>query len=177
MLTTRVLDAAAVEAEGWADALLALDRENLEPMLRQAGTPFPEEKRRRGMRDPTATVVLLLDGGRLAGYAQFSRDWSHPDDVHVGSLQLRAPYRRGRALAVLLVECARALEARPFARLRAGVHRDNHAAARLCRKLGFRVSERPGSDTSLDVTGGRELLDSPLLHRLRTAVAGRYRGA
>jgi hypothetical protein len=95
MLTTRVLDASIIESEGWADTILALDRDNMSPILQSAGLEFPEEKRRRSLRDSSAVLILLLDNAKLVGYVEFCKDWNCGRDIYLGSIQLRMEYRRG----------------------------------------------------------------------------------
>jgi ribosomal protein S18 acetylase RimI-like enzyme len=177
MLTTRVLDAAAIEAEGWADPILELDRENLSALYARTGEEFPEGRVRAGLRNPATAVVLLLDGDALVGYAQFADDLIHEGDVHFGSLQLCRRYRVGRALAILIVESARVLRARPFTHLRAGVLKENARAVSLYRRLGFELRARPDYSTRWRAVGRRALLDSELLRSLERAVAGKYRRA
>lgn len=174
MLTTRTLDAALVQSEGWTDAILELDRENMLAILERAGLEFPEERVRAGLRDSASVIILLLDDATLAGYVQFARDREHERDVYICSLQLRERYRNTHALAVLLVEAARALAPISFERLRTGVQKNNESAARLYRRLGFALTEREDNPASWRVEGGRELLDSELMKRLRRAVARKY---
>lgn len=174
MLTTRTLGGARAEAEGWADALVELDRENMLAVLERAGLEFPEERVRAGLRDSTAVIILLLDGATLAGYVQFGRDREHGRDIYLASLQVRGRYRNTHALAVLLVEAARALAPLSFGRLRAGVQKNNERAVRLYRKLGFVLSEREDNPASWRVEGGRDVLDTDLMRRLTKTVAARY---
>ena len=175
MLAIRVLEASIIDLEGWTEKILALDRENMSPVLERAGLEFPEETRRQGLMDASTVEIVLLDDGKLAGYVEFCKDWSCDRDIYLGSIQLRRQYRGGWAFAILLVECAKALETRNFCRLRAGVQKNNRTIVELYRKLGFKLSERPGSRASLDVTGSRDLLHTERLHRLEKAVEGRYR--
>lgn len=171
MLTTRVLTSSAIESEKWADRILALDRENMTQILRGAGLPFPEDKRRRGLRDPSTVLIALLDDGALAGYVQLCKDWNCDKDIYLGSIQVRKRYRRGRAFAILVVECARQLKSRSFNLVRTHVQANNHVVIELCRKLGFRVSKVPEVGPSLELAGSRALLESEALCRLEKAVA------
>jgi ribosomal protein S18 acetylase RimI-like enzyme len=53
------------------------------------------------------------------------------------------------------------------------VQKNNRQVVKLYRKLGFQLREREGGGASLDVIGGRGLLDSETLRRLEKAVAAR----
>src|SRR5690349_10920487 len=89
------LSGPALAAGGWIDAMLALERENLEPLLRAAGQAFPEARRREGLAGADTVAVLLLRGGELAGSIDFKPDWNDPADLYVASVQLRRAARGG----------------------------------------------------------------------------------
>lgn len=170
MLTTRVLDAAMIESQGWVDAILALDRENMSSILRAAGLEFPEDQRRSRLRDSSTVLIAVLDEGTLAGYVEFCADWKCDERIYLSSIQLREKYRHGRAFAILLVECAKALESRAFAHLRTQVQANNRTAVRLYEKLGFQHSKHMGDSVTIELTGSRDLLDSELLRRLKRSM-------
>src|SRR5215212_6321188 len=96
------LSGPALAASGWIDPVLALERENLAPLLAATGQSFPEARRRAGLASADASTVLLLRGGALAGCVDFVRDWTDPADLYVASVQLRAAARGGLALGILL---------------------------------------------------------------------------
>jgi hypothetical protein len=175
MKTARLLDSLTIQAEGWVDRILALDRENMTGILEVAGVHFPAENRRKGLTGPSTMVVALLNGDSLDGYVEFCEDWNDANDIYFGSIQVRLACRHGYTLGILLVECAKALEHRTFSRLRAGVQKNNKNAVALSEKLGFEMRVRPGNDRSLDIVGERQLLHSAIVNELRDRLAGKYR--
>jgi len=175
MLTIHVLNSSTIRSQGWTDKILALDRENMTPILRAAGLGFSDEKRRQGLRDPSIVSVVLVDGETLVGYVEFCTDSYCDANLFLASLQLDRRYRRGIALGILIVECAEIVKTRSFIRLRAGVHRSNREAIQLYRKLGFQLIERRENETIFDAIGRRELLNSERIVRLARHLIGKYK--
>jgi len=164
----------ALAASGWIDPILALERENLAPLLRATGQEFPEARRRAELAAADATSVLLLRGGVLAGTIGFVRDWNNPADLYVASVQLRAAARGGPGLGILLAAGLEAARRTPWRRLTANVHPSNHPALRLAGRLGFRRSAAAGR-TSIGLALDREeLLHSPFA-TLAATLAARHR--
>jgi RimJ/RimL family protein N-acetyltransferase len=153
------LSGPALAAGGWIDAMLALERENLEPLLRTAGQPFPEARRREALASGDTLAVLLLRDGVLAGSIDFAPDWNDAADLYVASVQLRASARGGPALGVLLAAAFDAVCHAEWRRLTANVHPANHAALRLAGRLGFRRTAAPGR-TSVGLALGRAELEA-----------------
>lgn len=174
--TIRRLTAEELRSPGWIEAILELDRENMRPVLEGAALPFPEKKRRQGLARDGTVVIVLMRGSELAGYADFTRDWNDARDIHAASIQLRGRYRGTAALGALLLASLRYLRTERFRRLRAGVHAGNHDAVRLYRRLGFEVSPRAGTETSLAVMADRAFLDTPAVRWLEAALARRWGG-
>ena len=168
------VDAEAIMREDLADRIVALDRTTMSETLSEAGIEFPEEKRREGLKNPSTVVILLLDDNRLAGYVEFCEDYTCSSDIYISSIQLLEKYRGGIALPILIVECAKELRERRFGLLKTNVQKNNLRATELYKKLGFRVTEKPGSERSLNVTGDGKLLSSELILKLEKAVAGKY---
>ena len=174
MRTVRHLDAARVLAEGWAEAILALDRENMAEILAAVGLDFPEERRRQALAERSTVVIVLESGGTLDGYVEMSRDERDADGVYLSSIQVRRWRRGGISSGILLVECADVLKSSPFLRLRSEVQASNAGGIALFRKLGFELRARPGGSRTLDVLGDRKLLGSPILRRLEAHLGGKY---
>jgi len=156
------------------DAIVALERENLAPLLRATGQTFPEERRRAGLVRPDATVVLLHRGGALAGCVDFTRDWNDPADLYVASVQLGPEARGGRALGVLLAAALGAVEEMPWRRLTTNVHPANAPALRLAERLGFRRIAAPGR-ASVGLALDRDELRASPFAKLAAALAARHR--
>jgi len=160
--SVRWMTGPALAAGGWIDPILALERENLAPLLGATGQEFPEARRRAGLAAADATSVLLLRGGALTGTIDLVRDWNDPADLYVSSVQLRAAARGGPALGILLAAGLEAVRRTPWRRLTANVHPSNHPALRLAGRLGFRRSAAPGR-ASVGLALARDALDaSPL---------------
>jgi ribosomal protein S18 acetylase RimI-like enzyme len=159
---------------GEVDAMLALERENLAPLLRAAGQTFPEDRRRAGLADADRTAVLLLRGGVLAGCADFARDWNDPADLYVASVQLGPEARGGRALAVLLAAAFGAVAEMPWRRLTTNVHPANAPALRLAERLGFRRVPAPGRG-SVGLALDREAFAASPIVKLAASLEARHR--
>jgi RimJ/RimL family protein N-acetyltransferase len=168
------LSGPALAESGWIDAILALERENLEPLLRAAGQTFPEDRRRAGLADADRTAVLLLRDGVLAGCVDFARDWNDAANLYVASVQLGPAARGGRALGVLLAAGLAAVEGMRWRRLTANVHPENAPALRLAERLGFRRTPAPGRG-SIGLALEREALGAPPLAKLAASFRKRNR--
>ena len=164
----------ALAAGGWIDPVLALERENLGPLLRVAGQPLPEERRRAGLAAADRTAVILLRGDVLAGCIDFSRDWNDPADLYVASVQLRPSSRGGQALGILLAAAFEAIRRMEWRRLTANVHPSNHPALRLAGRLGFRRTAAPGR-SSVGLALDREALLASPFAALAATLAARHR--
>ena len=167
------LSGPALAAGGWIEPVLALERENLAPLLAATGRPFPEARRRVGLASADAAVLLLRDGV-LVGLIDFVRDWNDPADLYVASVQLRALVRGGPALGVLLAAGFEAVGRLQWRRLTANVHPSNHPALRLAGRLGFRRTAAPGR-SSVGLALDREALLASPFARLAAALAARHR--
>ncbi|HVG46253.1 MAG TPA: GNAT family N-acetyltransferase [Longimicrobium sp.] len=170
------LSGPALVESGWIDAILALERENLAPLLAATGQSFPEARRRAGLSTADAAVVLLLRDGVLVGCIDFVRDWNDPADLYVASVQLKAAARGGPALGILLAGAFEAVARMAWRRLTANVHPSNHPALRLAGRLGFRRTAAPGR-SSVGLALDREaLLASPFAALAATLAARHHLG-
>ena len=111
--------------------ILALDRENMAEILALSGQPFPEEKVRAAITDPSAFAVMLYRADTFAGYAHFLRSWSDPNDLYVASLQIRSACRSSGALGVLLNGCLQVLRREHFQGIVSAVQTHNKHAIEL----------------------------------------------
>ena len=161
-----LLSGAELDAGGWIPRILALDRANVSGVLAGAGVDFPEERRRAGVADPASLAVILLRGGELAGYVHLARDWRDPADLYVASLQLAAPYRGTTAFGLLLASACEAAAELPFRRITSNIQPTNAPMLALLRRLGFTLTPPLADRPSVEVTAGREWLDSPAVRRL-----------
>ena len=142
-----------------------MDRANVGDVLAASGLDFPEERRRAGLAQPDALAILLLRGGKLAGYVHLARDWNDPADLYVASLQLAAPYRGTTAFALLLAATVEAAREIPFRRITSSIQPANAPMLALARRLGLTLTP-DAARPSIHVTAEREWLDSPALRRL-----------
>ncbi len=159
------------------EEILALDRENMTPILEAAGMPFPDEKRRAGLAGPTVRIIAARLNDRLAGYIEYCRDFDDEQDIHVGSLQLHPEHRGTRLLPLLIRECVMELRECAFRDAVTGVQRNNMQAIRLYRRFGFTFHEREDKPTSLRLTAPRELLYSPAVEAMERICAASKRYA
>jgi hypothetical protein len=91
-LETAVLTGRAIA--GVVVHILRLDREHMAPILAESGQAFPEEKRRAALNATATAVVVVRRGGEFIGYVDFTPSWTDPEDLYVGSLQVRVSHRR-----------------------------------------------------------------------------------
>jgi ribosomal protein S18 acetylase RimI-like enzyme len=122
--------------------------------------------RRAGLSNPATEVVFIIDDELLAGYVEVAPHASVPGAVYISSLQIAARYRGGGVLPRLLIEARRVLKPRQVKSIRSNVLRLNKTALIFFGRLGFEIHDSTPHSASLDVYGGPELLDSPLLARL-----------
>ena len=162
----QVLSSADLASNDWTDRIITLDRENMTQILCESGREFPDQRRRRVLSDPSLVVIALVNEEELAGYVDFCDDWRDRKNIYLSSIQLRSPYRRGMAVAKLLVATARALKTRSFRYVRGEVQENNKTAIALFSRLGFVIRERTGGQGSWEFIGDRTLLSSQYVTRL-----------
>ncbi len=162
-LELKVLSGGQLLDSGLAERVVEFDRENMRRVFERAGIEFPEERRRRGLASGP-TFVMAFDGPDIAGYLEYLRSWNDPRLIYVGSVQI-APRHRNSPLLLALLDRFRALVSREeFEGFETSVQKANAPAARLYRRLGFRLEPNPRNEASWTARAGRELLtDSPVV--------------
>ena len=146
-----------------AQQIIELDRRNMQSTLDQAGIEFPEEKRRKGL-ESDATFIIAFDNETIAGYLDYLRSWTNPDYIYIGSVQIAKRYRGTGLLLTLLDQLRNSLASEEFVGLETNVQKVNVAAARLYRKIGFRLENNPRNDASWVARPGKEVLtESPVV--------------
>lgn len=158
MLTTIILDGKALLESPWLGQVLSLDQKNMWPVLEQAGSKFPLEKRLRGFRHPSTRIILAMRGKAMLGYVEYCRDWTDASAVYISSIQVATDSRGGIIFRMLIRQLLHELRRLEFSSIRAGVHRSNARIIHILRKMGFNLKDE-GSPTSLTVSGTRVLLD------------------
>ena len=148
---------------GLAELIIEFDRKNMQPVFEKAGVVFPEEKRRKGLQsDPT--FIIAFDGQSIAGYLEYLRSWNDPNYIYLGSVQIEEKYRGARLILGLLDKFRDLVKGEDFLGFEANVQKANTAAARMYRKIGFRLEGNPNNETSWVAKAGKELLtDSPVI--------------
>ncbi|MFN3685043.1 MAG: GNAT family N-acetyltransferase [Fimbriimonadaceae bacterium] len=142
------------------DAVLRLDRENMEPLLNQAGFTFPEARRRASLCRETTRLILAAEADVLAGYLEITRDWQNPEDLYVSSIQVDRCFRGPVVLAHLLTAAIPVLKQERFRRLNTNVSPENRVALRLCGRLGF--VRGISTSRSISLSAGMEVVDTAL---------------
>ena len=76
-----------------AEQIMERDRRNMLPVFAAAGIEFPLEKRLKGLE--SATFILAFASEALAGYLEYLRSWTNPENIYIGSVQIEQRYRGG----------------------------------------------------------------------------------
>lgn len=158
-LNVSVLHGSSVGAS-MTDAVLRLDRENMESLLNQAGSTFPEARRRASLCGETTRLILAIEADELAGYLEITRDWQNPEDLYVSSIQVDRRFRGPVVLAHLLTAAIPLLKQHRFRRLNTNVSPENRVALRLCGRLGF--VRGVSTPRSIPLSASMEVVDTPV---------------
>ena len=163
MLELKVFKGREIFDSGLVEPIVEFDKQNMKFVREKAGIEFPEEKRRLGLlRNPT--FVIAFDNQKIAGYIEFCRDWENENYIYISSIQIDKKYRNSRLILALL-DAFRSLAAEEdFLGFLTNLQKTNQLAARIYRKLGFTLEDKPGSDISYVARAGREILQtSPII--------------
>jgi hypothetical protein len=149
-----------------ADKIMALDRKNMEAMLKAVGRDFPEDRRRITLFHPSNRMIVARKGQEVVGYADYCDDLTDPQDLSLSSLQIEAAHRCGPLFKLLLSNLLIDLKSREFRIVKTQIQKSNPRMIAIAKKLGFVVEENPKSPSTLNVFAKREILYSPKLNRL-----------
>lgn len=149
-----------------ADKIIALDRRNMEAILRAVGLEFPERRRRATLHHHSNRLLIAMAGEEVAGYVDYCDDLTNPEDLYLSSIQIEAAHRGGALFKLLMSRLLAGLRDRPFKRIRTQIQKSNERAVSMARRAGFTLQENRKSPATLDVFAERGLLDSRKLARL-----------
>jgi Acetyltransferase (GNAT) family len=147
------------------DKIIALDRKNMEEMLKAVGRNFPEDQRRITLFHPSNRMIVATKGQEVVGYADYCDDLTDPQDLYVSSIQIEASHRCGSLFKLLLSNLLIDLKSRKFRIIKTHIQKSNPRMIAIARKLGFAVEENPKSPSTLNVFAKREILYSPQVNR------------
>jgi ribosomal protein S18 acetylase RimI-like enzyme len=156
----------SLQGSAMAEKIIALDRKNMEPILREAGLEFPEQRRRTTLFHPSNEILIATIDEDVVGYVDFIDDPKNPGDLYLSSIQIEPEHRGGRLFKLLASHLLESLRSRNFSSLRTNVQKSNSRMIAIATKAGFTLEENPKSPATLDVFADRRLLDSPRLTRL-----------
>lgn len=157
----------APPSEDLIEQILRLDRANMTPILSASRMEFPESRLRATLSSPTVRVIAAHAGMNLAAYVEYGPDVKVPGGVYVYSLQVDAHYRRGIALAEVIVGLGVALSRNPPSQIRLDVQRANASARSLFQRLGFVIYDENPQSPTLRAIASPEILNSSRFQRLR----------
>lgn len=116
-------------------AIVALTRESMDPILREAlDVEFNEDLFRDMLTDSDTTTLVVRDGDSLVGYVSF---YPREDHLFVSWLVVHPAYRNRGFASMLLDEAGRAASQRGLRALRICLQDNNRAALALCSAVGF----------------------------------------
>jgi predicted acetyltransferase len=166
MYRLRVMETKEVLAEGLMEEIIAFDRKNMTDVLESAYADFNEAVRRQNFSQNEVFIMAFTDDNQLAGYLEYGPGQRDGEEMYITSMQIDRRFRQSLLISQLLLQAKRDLLRHSFTKLSCNVHKTNHAAAALYRKLGFDVEEIPGNDKLYAVCAGREVLNNPLVKKL-----------
>lgn len=161
----RKIDSQVLFREKLDDAIITFDKRNMKKVLKKAGIPFPEGKRRKGFKNNPTFIIAFNKRDEIIGYLEYCPSWDSKNDIYISSLQIDKRYRNGFLIAELLLETKNDLVKQEFNRIVSAVQKNNQVAVNLYRKLGFSITEDPKSEKSLFVFADKSILENDILRR------------
>lgn len=152
--------------DGLAEKIIELDRRNMQPIFEKAGIEFPEEKRRRGLENNPTFIIAFERGAVIAGYIEYARSRNDPNYIYVGSVQIDERHRNTRLILRLLDSFRSSMREEDFVGFETNVQKANMRAARMYRKIGFKLEENPNNPASWTAKAGKDILENSPIIRL-----------
>ncbi len=162
----RIVKGEFLKATPLADKIIALDRKNMEPILRAVERDFPDRGRRVTLFYQTNQMSLAEHGEEVAGYVDFCDDLEDASAVYISSIQIEAAYRGGPLFKHLITNLLFQLRMRTFSAIKANIQKSNMQMIEIAKKADFKIIKNPKNSRDLILIAGREILDSPKLNRL-----------
>lgn len=151
------------------EAILALDRANMEPVMAAASfSNFPWHLRIKGLLDPdTILFVSSTPAGTLCGYLELHPRRLGNGTVYIASLQI-APACRSTRLFLRLVRAGTAwlVKDAASATVTTEVQTSNARMNRILHKLGFSFQEGKHQHTRRATASRRDLMKNRILFPL-----------
>jgi ribosomal protein S18 acetylase RimI-like enzyme len=158
----RVLKGERVFEADFIEAILELDKANMQAIMDDSGIEFPEANRRAGFKNKPTFIVAETRGG-IAGYLEYTRSWTDAGLIYLSSMQIAEKYRHSKLLLRLIDKFIETVEAENFKGFETNVQKNNRPAVKLYRKIGFRFEENPRRAASWRLTADRRILsESPV---------------
>lgn len=149
-----------------ADTIIALDRRNMEPMLKAVGLEFPEERRRTTLFHFSNQILIAKVDQEVFGYVDYCDDPKNPEDLYLSSIQIETEHRGGTLFKFLVSHLLASLRSKSFTRIRTQIQKSNGPMIAIAKKAGFTLQENPKKSATLEAFAERHLLDSRMFDRL-----------
>lgn len=161
-----VVNGESLKESPLADKIIALDRKNMESILKAVKRDFPESKRRITLFHPSNQMIIAECGQEVVGYVDYCDDLTDPSAIYLSSIQIEAAHRGGSLFRLLLSNLLIQLRSRTFRIIKTNIQKSNLRMIAIAKKVGFNVKENPANPGTLTVFADCEILDSPKLNRL-----------
>ncbi len=152
---------------GLFDAVLQMDRSNMEPIMRasQFGN-FPWEKRIKGLVDRDTVLFGAFSDSALVGYLELHPHRLGNNMVYISSLQISQDFRRTGIFVKLLQLAAMWFRDQTFSGLTTEVQVANPAMVSMLRRMGFTFHDGKHPHTRHATLSGESLRGNRILARV-----------
>src|SRR5262249_13188432 len=143
--TIRVERGTSLTESPLAGDIIALDRRNMEAILKAVGYDFPEERRRTTLFHPSNHIIIAEISHQLAGYVDYCDDFIDPHAIYLSSIQIDVAHRGGPVFKLLVSNLLLHLKPRTFETIRTNIQKSNLRMIGIAQSLGFTIEENPSS--------------------------------
>lgn len=153
---------------GLFDAVLQMDRSNMEPIMRasQFGN-FPWEKRIKGLVDRDTVLFGAFSDSALVGYLELHPHRLGDNMVYISSLQISPDFRRtGIFVKLLQLAALWFRDEQTFSCLTTEVQVANPAMVSMLRRMGFTFHDGKHPHTRHAMLSGESLRGNRILARV-----------
>jgi ribosomal protein S18 acetylase RimI-like enzyme len=139
------------------EQIIELDRANMALILAAAGIEFPEERRRKGF-EKNPTFIVAETARKIVGYLEYTRSSTDKDRIYISSIQIAEKFRRSKLILRLIDKFIEIIEREDFKEFETNVQKNNPAAVKLYKKIGFEFAENPHNPASWLLKADRKIL-------------------
>src|SRR5690242_8955840 len=131
----------SLKGSSLAAKIIALDRKNMEPVLRAVGRDFPESKRLATLFHSSNQMIIAERAQEVVGYVDLCDDLTDPCSIYLSSIQIEASHRGGLLFSILLSNLFLHLRSRTFKTIKTNIQKSNLRMIAIAKKLDFTVVE------------------------------------